>query len=215
MNIFSDDIKQIEEQAEKRQFLNNDERINYIAKVENLKITDSNKDSELDQIYSFIMYFDKHFYTPLGANYLKLEYNLNKKRGTYFTHYDNLKKLLSEYIDDLLVLNELKFKDQQEQYKLRLVHQKKHFFVKLSELLHELKDFFEEINNEIKAGRKVVHNPDEKYSYKYPTKDKTDFDNVEMIKIVEEVLFFIEDFIEILRMPDFRKISDKKSFNNG
>ena len=160
------------------------------------------------------MYFDKHFFTPLGTNYLKLEYNLDKKRGTYFTHYDNLKKLLSEYIDDLLVLNELKSKTQQEQYKLRLVHQKKHFFVKLSELLHELKDFFEEITNEYATGRKVIHNSTEKYKYKFPTNEKTDFDNVEMIKIVEEALFFIKDFIEILRMPDFRKISDKKNSNN-
>ena len=49
LNIFSEDIKLLEEQEEKKDFLYRDNRINYVAKVENLKITESNKDSELDR----------------------------------------------------------------------------------------------------------------------------------------------------------------------
>lgn len=206
-NIFSGDI-----QLDEFDDFDENNRINYIAIVENLKITKTNKDSEMDQIFSFFKYFEKHFSTPLGSNYLKLEYNFSKRRDTFFTHFENINHLFKEYIDDVKVLSELKFKEQIEQFKLRINQQKKYILVRLSELLHEFKDLVEEMILNYEKGLNSIINPLEKYIYKYPKTEKTDFEGIEMINILKESSLFASDYIDILRMPDFRK---KSSFNTG
>ena len=205
LNIFSDEI-QINELDE----MNEDDRINYIAIVENLKITKTNKDTEMDHIFSFFKYFEKHFSTPLGSNYLKLEYKFSKRRDTFFTHFENINHLLKEYIDDVKVLSELKFKEQIDQFKLRINQQKKYILVRLSELLHEFKDLVSELILNYEKGFNAIINPLEKYIYKYPKTEKTDFEGIEMINILKESSYYANDFLEVLRMPDFRK---KSSFN--
>ncbi len=202
LNIFSEDTNEIDHinQIE-------EDRINYIAKVDNLKINKSNKDSEIDQIYSFFVYFEKHFSTPLGTNYLKLEYGYSKRRDTFFTHFENINHLFKEYIDDVKVLSELKFKEQIEQFKFRINQQKKYILVRLSELLHEFKDLIDEIILDFEKGHNAIINPLEQYIYKYPKTEKTDFEGVEMINLLKEASNYANDFLEILRMPDFRKKS--------
>jgi len=205
LNLFSDEIKNVEDEKNEAT-VNIGDKTNYTAKIEIQKINDANKDTEIDQIYSFIMYFEKNFIAPLSTNYLRLEYDLSKHRDTFFNHYDNLRKLLKEFSDDAIVLKGIKQQAQLEQYKMRLLGQKNYFLVKISEFLHEIKEFFEKILKGYKSGINTILNPKEKYFYKYQNAEKSDFEGVEMIKIIEEALAFTEDFIEILRIPDFRKI---------
>ncbi|MCK4799115.1 MAG: hypothetical protein KAT05_17215 [Spirochaetes bacterium] len=200
LHIFSEELKK----KEKPDKNNKPTRINYIAKVEILKIAEKNKDSEMDQIYSFIMYFEKNFSIPLGPTYLKLDYYLSRKRELFYAHYEAIKHLLKEYIDDIVLLSELKFNKQIEKYKSRLAQQKKYLFVKLSELLHELKNFLTEIITDFDTGRKSLFNPDEKYVNKFAVDEKTTFEDCEMETIVREAQYFTLDFIEILRMPNFK-----------
>ncbi len=201
LNIFSEDLNMDEIYESDLEEI----RINYLAKVENLKISNNNKDSEMNQIYSFINYFEKNFSTPLGNNYLKLEYNLSKKRDTFFSHFEGINHLLNEYIDDINVLSELKFKEQIEQFKFRINQQKKYILVRLSEVLHEFKELISNIILDYDKGLNSIFNPNERYIYKYPKTEKTDFDGIEMINILKEASYFIDDFLSILRMPDFRK----------
>jgi hypothetical protein len=201
LNLFSEELikVKISDQSE------DGERISYLAKVENLKIAESNKDSEMDLIYSFLIYFEKNFSIPLGSNYLKIDYYLSKKRDTFFAHYEGIKHLLKEYTDDLLLLSDLKFNEQIEKYKARIAQQKKYFFIRLSELLHELKEFFDDIIADLNRGRKSFFNPDEKFVYKFETENKPEFEGEKMSLIIEEAYKFTIEFIEILRMPKFKK----------
>lgn len=180
------------------------ERINYAAKVERIKISDKNKDSEMDEIYSFLKYLEKNFIIPLGQTYLKLDYYLSKKRDTVFNHFDGLKHLMKEYIDDIDVLYSLRFDDQIEQYNSRLGQQKKYFLIKVSEILRELKDFINEMLSDYNSGRNSIFNSSEKFAPKFNLADKTDFDGVDYITIINEFKLFIDDFIAILRMPKFK-----------
>lgn len=204
LNLFSYDLKKVE--PAKNSHSNNDERITYIAKVESNTISESFKDFEMDQIYSFLLYFDKNISAPFSQNYLQLEYNLNKKRETFFAHYDNISLLLKEYIEDINLLTSMQSKEQIELYKTRINNQKKYFFIKLSELLHEVKDLVDEILKEFYSGINSILNPNDEYINKYPKKEKNDFDDMKMIDIVIEIQYFINDFISIIRMPDFRNI---------
>lgn len=201
LNIFSEDLNMDEIYESEI----DDNRINYLAKVESLKTSHNNKDSEMNQIYSFLSYFEKNFSTPLGNNYLKLEYNFSKKRDTFFSHFEGINHLFKEYIDDINVLTELKFKEQIEQFKIRINQQKKFILVRLSEVLHEFKEIINDIILDYDKGLNSIFNPEERYIYKYPKTEKTDFDGVEMINILKEALYFTDDFLNILRMPDFRK----------
>lgn len=205
LNIFSEELKKSRNTKLKEK---DESKISYLARIENLQISDKNKDSEMDLIYSFLMYFEKNFSVPLGSNYLKIDYYLSKKRELFFAHYEAVKHLLKEYIDDILLLDELKFNEQIEQYKSRLGQQKKYLFIKLSELLHELKEFYEEILSDKNTGRKSFFNPEEKYKYKFDVDDNSEFEGVDMGSIVNETYNFTNEFIEILRMPKF-KISPK------
>lgn len=204
LNIFSEELRKVKVS---KNIPDDDSAINYIARVETLQITDKNKDSEMDHIYSFLIYFEKNFSVPLGINYLKIDYHLTKKRDLLFAHYEAVKHLLKEYIDDVLLLQELRFNEQIEQYKSRLTQQKKYLFIKLSEFLHGLKDFFEEILNDLNKGKQSFFNHEEKYKYKFDVNEKSEFEGFEMETIIQEAYNFTNEFIGILRMPKFKNRS--------
>ena len=202
LSLFSIESRNTENNVKKEE---HDNRISYIAKIEILKLSDSNKDPEMNQIYSFLIFFENNFAVPLDDMYLKLEYSLGKKRDIIFAHYQALQRLLKEYIDDIEILQDLKIKEQIEKYKSRIEQQKAYLLIKLSEFLHELKDLVNEIISDYKSGKSNFLNPKEKFQTSYLIKEKTEFEDMEMIDILYETVYFLEDFIEIIRMPDFRK----------
>ncbi|MBN2547036.1 MAG: hypothetical protein JXB50_14640 [Spirochaetes bacterium] len=199
LNIFSSALKNEEEDI-----IEENDEFSYNVKIDKLKISEHNKDSEMDQIFSFFVYFENNFYTSLGIKYLKLDYNFNKKRDLFFAHFDSFKILLNQYIDDLGLLHELRFSNQIDQYKSRFEQQKKYLLVKLSELLHELRDFTRSLLNDLKHGKNGFINPDEVFENKLSF-EKNEFEGMIMQDIIKEVNDFVEEFIEIIRMPDFRK----------
>jgi hypothetical protein len=199
LNIFSSELKN--EKIKDKQ----DDRISYVAKIENIKISETNKDAEMDLIYSFFKYFENNFAIALSGTYLKIDYYLNKKRELVFAHYENVMHLVKEYIEDLKILNELKFSDQIEQYKLRLSQEKNYLLLKMNDFLLELKEFLLEIISDLELGNKSLFNPDEKFKSKFTSENKSDFDEVEIITIIYEALYFVNDFLDIIRIPDFKK----------
>jgi len=199
LNIFSSALKNNEEEN-----FEEIDNLSYNLKIDKIKISEHNKDSEMDQIYSFFVYFENNFYISLGVKYLKLDYNFNKKRDLFFAHFDSFKILLNQYIDDIGLLHELRFSNQIDQYKSRYEQQKKYLLVKLSELLHELRDFTRSLLNDLKHGKNGFINPDEIFENKLSF-EKNEFEGMIMQEIIKEVNDFVEEFIEIIRMPDFRK----------
>lgn len=178
---------------------------NYKNLVQIEKISDLNKDSELDQLYSYLNYFEEHFLPPMSQTNLKLDYALSRKRDDFYVKYDSVKHLVKEFIADFELLCKLTNKDQIDKYKERINLQKHHLLVKISELLNDIRDFLTLVITDLNEGRKSLFNAAEKYSNKFDKAKKGIFTGQTMEYIIRECAIFIDDFIDILRMPDFKK----------
>ena len=71
------------------------------------------------------------------------------------------------------------------------------------------KDFISEIITDLEKGRQNIYNQEENFTTKFPTNETSEFDGFTMKEIIYEADFFTKDFIELIRMPDFRKKSSK------
>ncbi len=198
LNIFSN------EKQEKPEIVEDDGRINYLAKVESIKMSEDHNDAELNEIYSFYRYFEDNFLVPLQDNYFKIDYQYSKRRDLIFAHHDALNHLFEEYLNDFEVLKDLKIKEQVATYKNRVDQQKAYTLIKLGEFLFELKELLDDIIKDRNAGMNTFYNPDEKFYSKF-AKDNNYFEGCKMIEIINELMLFMDDFIEIIRMPDFKK----------
>ena len=168
------------------------------------KISDINKDEEIDEIYSYFLYFDNNFSSPLSLSNLKLDYSLSKMRDDFFVKYDNVLHLIEEFKTDVELLSKIKNKEQIESYKERLKQQKRHILFKTSEILNELKVFLEKVIADINEGRKSLFNATEKYLIKFDSSKKSILEGKTYKEIIFETYNFVNDFIDILRMPYFR-----------
>ena len=178
----------------------------YIDRIEFVKLSESNKDYELDQIYSFMTYFEDNFIPPLSQSNLKLDYSLGKRRDDFYVVYDTVKHLMEEFVADYDLLCRLTNKEQISKYKERLYLQKQHLLVKIRELLNHIKEFLMMVVNDLNEGRKSLFNANEKYVNRYSNiSKKIEFEGKNMEYIVREAQIFIDEFISVLRMPDFKK----------
>jgi len=169
------------------------------------KISDLNKDLELDQIYSYLNYFEENFIPPMSQTNLKLDYALSRKRDDFYVKYDSVKHLVKEFTADFELLCKLTNKEQIEKYKERINLQKHHLLFKISELLSDISSFLSLVITDLNEGRKSLFNAAEKYFNKFDKTKKDIFTGQTMEYIVRECSIFIDEFIDILRMPDFKK----------
>lgn len=195
LNIFSSEFKNTEDIEEN--FITN-----YSARIEIIKLNENIKDKEMDLIYSFFIFFENNFFNIFTPKYLKLDYQFNKKRDLLFAQYDAFKILLKQYKDDLDLLSELRVKAQIEQFKKRIDQQKKYLLVKLSELIHGFRDFTLDLLNDIKYGKNGFINFDEVFEVNF---ENNEFNGWKMGDIIKEAEHFFNEFLDILRMPDFRR----------
>lgn len=188
------DLEKIEEDTQE----------SYKNKIEIKKISELNKDPEIDEIYSYFLYFENNLRSPLSLSNLKIDYSLSKIRDDFFVRYDNVLHLLEELKSDIELLAKITNKGQIEIYKERLKQQKRHLLFKISEMLNELKNFLEKVITDIEEGRKSLFNPNEKYIIKFDTSKRSLFEGKTYKEIVFETYNFVNDFIDILRMPYFK-----------
>lgn len=203
LNIFSADLKKSSEENNSIDDTYNEE-VSFAALIDIVKISENSKDKEMDLIYSFFLYFENHFFNIFTPKYLKLDYQFNKKRDLLFSQFDAFRVLLKQYKDDLELLSDIKFKSQLDQYKVRVEQQKKYLLVKLSELIHGFKDFTKDLLNDVKYGKNGFINFEDVFKSNLSI-DETEFEDWSMLDIIKEADRFLEEFIDILRMPDFRR----------
>ncbi|HOV15129.1 MAG TPA: hypothetical protein PK771_12645 [Spirochaetota bacterium] len=174
--------------------------------VEKIEIIPNSKDVEMNTLYSYYKYFEDNFLTALNQSYLKLDYNLGKKRDDLFVKNDMIRHLIEEYGEDMNVLTSITNKEQSDKYRERLSHQKKYLFIKLSEYLRDFLDFLNTTITDINSGRKNIFNLNEKFLPKFTrNNNKNAFENLKFKDIIMKTKDFIEIFIDVLRLPDFKR----------
>ncbi|HPO50432.1 MAG TPA: hypothetical protein PLO89_08930 [Spirochaetota bacterium] len=174
--------------------------------VEELEIIEGSKDVEMNTLYSYYKFFEDNFLSALNQSYLKLDYNLGKKRDDIYIKNDVMRHLIEEYSEDMKILFSISNKEQSDKYRERLSHQKKYLFIKLSEFLRFFLDFLGSLIVDLDMGRSTIFNQDERFLPVYSKNSKKNvFYNRKYKDIIYSAKDFIEIFIEVLRLPDFKR----------
>ncbi|OHD16837.1 MAG: hypothetical protein A2086_08815 [Spirochaetes bacterium GWD1_27_9] len=202
LNIISEDIKK-ESGDDDGDDGDDDSSLKYDVEIK--KISDKFNDSEMDGLYSYFNYFENNFLPPLSQSYLRLDYNLGKKREDVFVKTDLIRLLIKQYIEDAEVLKTVTRKEQIESFRERLANRKKQLFIKIGEYLHDFEDFVDNLIGEMNLGRKNILNANEKYATIFELSRKSILEGKKFKDIITETKIFLNEFLKVLRLPDFRK----------
>lgn len=183
-----------------------EEKSSYRDKINFVKLSENNKDLEMDEMFSYLLFFEDTFIVFLKAEELKLEYEFSKRRNDFLLHYSTMRRLIDEYISDTESFTTFTTTEQREHYRDRLMHQKNYILIKLSENLAELKGLLIELLDDASSGRnEALLNADERYYSQINSLKTNIFEGSKNVDIVRQALDFIVEFNTTLRIPNFKK----------
>lgn len=173
-------------------------------RVEQIKLSEVNKDVEMDKMYSYLVFFEENFLSIFKLKLCKFKHEYNKIIDDVLSQFELINKFIEEYISDIEILSTLTDKEQIQRYKERIMHQKNYILIKLNDTLFEFKNFLVEILDEHKRGyHTILVNPDEKY-YSL-SRHRSFLEGYKMIRVIDELVNMINEFINILRIPKFKR----------
>lgn len=182
------------------------EESRYREKIAFVKLAESNKDSEMDEMYSYLLFFEDTFITFLKSEDIKLEYEFSRKRNDFIMHFNTLRRLVDEYISDIEGFTTFSTTEQHDHYRDRLMHQKNYILIKLSEVLVEIRGVLKELAAEYEKGStRALLNGDEEFRGYLNSSKSNIFEGAKVIEIIYATLDFIKEFNTNLRIPNFKK----------
>jgi len=178
----------------------------YSECMEKLRIHELVKDEELNDLYSYYIFFDKNFIVPLSPSYIKFDFNLSKKRDEVIQRADMIKQQLKQFQNDYEMTSGLHDKDKNV-LRERMGHQRTFLFIKIGEFIRFVDRFADEVQNDLVIGRKSLFNPEMVFEMDYENLDikvKPFFHGKKYVEIIKEMKSFTKEFIEELRIPDLK-----------
>ncbi|MCG8570546.1 MAG: hypothetical protein MJB14_10440 [Spirochaetes bacterium] len=178
----------------------------YQSKIVIEKLTEHNTDKEIDIMYSYFNFFSHHFLSVIQSPEFKLEYEYNRRKNDIITKFEKIETLINEYADDVEVYITVKGTEQESRYKERLLHQKNYLLIKIDEALKDLNDFLK-IIIEGSGSKKspILINAEEEFYDNFSNAKNSMFFGTRILDVIIETRHFIEEFIHVLRIPNFKR----------
>ena len=179
--------------------------------LRSLKLCKSSKDSEADLLFSYFNYFETQFYPCLTPQNFKLRFDAGKKRDNFLLIADILKKDFQNYQDDVENAAYVKGEEQGAIYEEKLKHEKHVLISKITEFFEKILNFVDVIDKAIDDGDTILLEPEREVVYQiYDDRDKADFNDWEVQKILPELSLFIRSFFDNVQLPSFAKNNMKR-----
>ncbi len=177
----------------------------FLGNIEITKITRNSRDQDMDQIYSWLIFFDTNFYPALTIQNLRLKYEYGRRRDDLLLDYDLTKRQIEQYKDDNDTYQNLPNENQRRMYEERIFQERNAIIIKINELFTAFKNLMIICDKSIKDNDSIVANPLEKYYNPHNKEKKSIFEGIEIETIIRNFIDFCEAYIEMLKLPAFMK----------
>ena len=166
------------------------------------KVREDSKDSEIDAVISYIIFFEKNYLSILSEYYIKLDFNHSGKRDEFYPKFMEIKKIVNEYNYELEVLNREEYNNIAFYRDKSLVHKIKHrYLLALDKYFKELKSFLKILIDDNATGGIIVLNSNDRLILDELEKNRK-LDGYTVLDTIIEMYDFSEEIIKFLSLPN-------------
>ena len=166
------------------------------------KVREDSKDSEIDAVISYMIFFEKNYLSILSEYYIKLDFNHSGKRDEFYPKFMEIKKIVNEYNYELEVLNREEYNNIAFYRDKSLVHKIKHrYLLALDKYFKELKSFLKILIDDNATGGIIVLNSNDRLILDELEKNRK-LDGYTVLDTIIEMYDFSEEIINFLSLPN-------------
>lgn len=173
------------------------------------------REQEINEICSFLNFFEKEYWAAVSDYQLKLEFNTSGKRDRLFNELNLLRVAIKNYLDIISDLDKGAANREYES-RLRSMKTKQHMdiLLKSGEFVSRLHDFIGYLLDDFRNGGNVILNPEDSLHYDSIHGEKA-MEGMNIVDVLEKLFQFLSEFREYLNIPDIKKQADADSFYGG
>ncbi|MFW6137595.1 MAG: hypothetical protein ACOC7U_00330 [Spirochaetota bacterium] len=176
--------------------------VRILNKIEVKKHKPYSKDREIDEITSYMSFFENNYLPLLSEYYIKLDFSHSQKRDIFYPGFMEIKKVLKEYDYEIEVHSREEyntiafFKSKSNIYRI-----KHRYLMALNTYFRELKGFLDVLVDDHRTGGSVVLNPYGEILLS-DSEENRRLQGSSVIEALSEMRIFCEEVIRYLGMPE-------------
>lgn len=171
-------------------------------------VTANTRNEEVNAIWSYLKFFGDEYLGLLCEQNLKLDYGLAYQRDQFYTLYNDVVKVVSEYgeISDQIAQAE---SSHNKEYRSRLVQlqnkQYRDIILKVGKFLRSLQTFVQSVFSSEEEGIRSLLEPE---AIVYIEGTDSSLNGVTAKKALEDLAVYVDEFFDYIKIPDISRIEE-------
>jgi hypothetical protein len=181
--------------------------------LRNIRIDKLNRysnNTEVNSIWSYILFFGKEYLGLLSEQNLKLDYGHSFTRDKFFTTYNELIRAFERYGELLEQIDKATTNGNKDYRERLLTLQGKSYrdlIIKSGNFLRSLEKFIEEIFDSEQQNIRVLVEPEKIVSI---SGEVSNIDGITAKDALLDLYRFVQEFIDFIKIPEIKKIEENE-----
>ncbi len=161
---------------------------------------------ELDEIYTFVKYFEDEYLGMLGEYHIKLDYNIAHVREGFYTKVHDIHLAIKNYAESLLRIDNNTFdSSQKSRQKMDAQVEYRNLISKVGEFFKKLYQFIDNLIEDNQNGGNLVSNPHHKLKFDSKLDVSQVLQGCTVIEGLKDLHHFLSEIMNYLNLPDLKK----------
>ncbi|GMT48565.1 MAG: hypothetical protein IEMM0008_0104 [bacterium] len=160
---------------------------------------------ELNEIYTFIKYFEDEHLGMLGEYHLKLDYDQSLVRDNFYSKIHDLHTVVNHYANALEKHEQLKESlSNRTNQKLLVQEEYRNLLTKLGDFFRKLYKFVDNLVESYNSNSNLVLNPHDKLSFDSSLGESQILNGCTVIEGIQDLHRYLTELLEYLNLPDIK-----------
>jgi len=177
-----------------------------LNEIPQLQASPDCNEPEINEIYSFLSYFENEYWGAISDFQFKLDFNYSQKRDQFFNELNIVQMGLKNYLDVLHDLSgDVVTREYEEKLKIMRTKQYMDVVMKTGTFIKKLYNFVDTLLTDFSDGGNIILNPDDVLNFDHLEGDNL-LEGATIIEGLKSLHQFAAEFIEYLSIPELKKI---------
>lgn len=172
------------------------ELLKYITVLQMNKKID---DKDLNEIFTFMKFFEDEYLGMLGEYHLKLDYNQSDLRNTFYPKLHDIHNALEHYANALIKFDDEYNPVDKTRLKMMVQEEYRNLLKKVGDFLRRLSNFINDLVYDYEQSGSVIKNPHEKLRFSSGGNVLNGYTVIEGLK---DLQLFLAELLDYLNIPE-------------
>ncbi len=173
--------------------------------IELLQVSTYKDDSEINLAASILKHFEDRIWGIISDQHTKLDFSNSGIRDSLYRKLDSCNRSLKLFSQTIADIEKSKSMDYISQLNLMRMKQGRLFLYDMLEFFRETRDFIGNLISDADFGGSMILNSEHRVEYAEYEKYHT-FDGWDLLDSLKQMKQFLDDSLELIRLPDLKKI---------